>query len=463
MRDELYYYDIFPKVVAAGKPTQITIRPLGRQSAFPAEVPLKVFPLQERIYNLDDTPRQRGDYLLTPCEDGCLRFTHAFCGEQEHYVQIDTIYRGEPKKMRLSVYSVEGDLVGKIPLMGDMHLHTSHDGGRQAPPFVAATLRQRGYDFIAITDHEDFMGSLECIDAYRDVPVEMNLMTGEEVHLPDCHLHCIHVGGRYSINAMVKDNLEKMKRDALPATMENHPDTWMKTEDGDFPGTMDSEEFHRVINEYAETLDIPEGLPKYVYAGFCWECEQIRKAGGMVIFPHPYWIQKDGAYHADERLTRHMFETKPFDAFEVLGGELYLEQNGHQAVHYYEAKAKGLNIPIVGSSDSHSCVNNRSAFIAETICFAEENTPAGVMNAVRAGRSVALDTISAEFRLVGDFRLVKYACFLMNEYFPLHQESCYEQGRAMKEYYCGDREEGRAILEMTKNRTAKFWKKYFAF
>ena len=237
---------------------------------------------------------------------------------------------------------------------------------------------------------------------------------------------------------------------------------WTKTEGGEFPGTMSDEEFHKVINDYAATLDIPEGLPKYVYAGFCWECEKIREAGGLAIFPHPYWIHDD-AYHGDERLTQHMFETKPFDAFEVLGGENYFEQNGHQTVHYYEAKAKGLNIPVVGSSDSHSSVNNRNAFIAETICFAEENTPDGVMDAIRAGRSVALDTISTEFRLVGDFRLVKYACFLMNEYFPLHQAACNEQGRAMKEYYCGDREDGRAMLELTKDRMKKFWKKYFAF
>lgn len=459
MKTELYYYDIFPKVVVAGEPTEITIRPLGLHAAFPKETVLKVYPLQERIYNLDDTPRQRAEYRLAPDADGCLRFTHAFCGEQEHYILIN---EDEKSEVRLSVYAVEGDLVGKLPLMGDLHLHTIRSDGRQDPPVVAAHLRQQGYDFIAITDHESFSGSLESIDAYRDVPIEMNLMTGEEVHLPDCHLHCVHVGGRYSINAMVDKPLETMMRKVNPATFAAHPEAWSKTEGSDFPGTMTSEEFHHTISEYAETLDIPAGIPKYVYAGFCWECEQIRKAGGMAIFPHPYWIH-DNAYHGDERLTQYMLETKPFDAFEVLGGENYFEQNGHQTVHYYEAKAKGLSIPVVGSSDSHSSVNNRNAFIAETICFAEANTPDGVMDAIRAGRSVALDTISAEFRLVGEFRLVKYACFLMNEYFPLHQAACSEQGRAMKEYYCGDREEGRAMLEFTKNRMAKLWKKYFAF
>lgn len=459
MRTELYNYDIFPKVVTAGKEVEITIRPLGLQSAFAEETVLKVYPLQERIYELDETPRQRAEYKLTPCADGCLRFSHTFYGEQEYYILINEDTR---KAVRLSVYAVEGDLVGKIPLMGDLHLHTIRSDGNQDPAIVAAHLRQRGYDFIAITDHESFLGSLESIDAYKDVPVEMNLMTGEEVHLPDCHLHCVHVGGKYSINALVDEPLETMMRKVNRETLNAHPEVWKLTEGSDFPGTMTSEEFHRVINEYAEVLDIPAGIPKYTYAGFCWECDQIRKAGGMAIFPHPYWIHSN-AYHGDERLTQHIFNTKPFDAFEVLGGENYFEQNGHQTVHYYEAKAKGVNIPVVGSSDSHSSVNNRNAFIAETICFADENTTDGVISAIRAGRSVALDTISTEFRLVGDFRLVKYACFLMNEYFPLHQAACNEQGRAMKEYYCGDREEGRAMLEFTKDRMAKFWQKYFAF
>ena len=459
MRTELHYYDIFPKVVVAGKETEITIRPLGRHALFPQQTTVKVFPLQERIYPQDETPRQRAEYRVVPCADGCLRFTHTFVGEQEYYIRINEKTKQE---VCLPVYAVEGDLVGKIPLMGDLHLHTIRSDGRQDPAIVAAHLRQQGYDFIAITDHRSFSGSLESIDAYKDVPIEMNLMTGEEIHLPDCHLHCVHVGGKYSINAMVDKTREEMYDRGNLSVIDAHPEAWTKMEGSDFPGTMTNEEFHKVINEYAETLNIPAGIPKFVYAGFCWECEQIRKAGGMAIFPHPYWIH-DNAYHGDERLTQHLFETKPFDAFEVLGGENYFEQNGHQAVHYYEAKAKGLNIPVVGSSDSHSSVNNRNAFIAETICFADANDTDGVLSAIRAGRSVALDTISTEFRLVGDFRLVKYACFLMNEYFPLHQAACNEQGRAMKEYYCGDREEGRAMLELTKDRMAKFWKKYFAF
>lgn len=33
-------------------------------------------------------------------------------------------------------------------------------------------------------------------------------------------------------------------------------------------------------------------------------------------------------YHIPEPLTRYMMKKHPFDAFEVLGGENYYEQNG---------------------------------------------------------------------------------------------------------------------------------------
>ena len=147
----------------------------------------------------------------------------------------------------------------------------------------------------------------------------------------------------------------------------------------------------------------------------------------------------------------------------MLGGENYFQQNGFQAVHYYEALAKGEKFPIVGSSDSHGSVNNRNAFIAKTMCFAKENETAAILDAIRGGYTVAVDAISTENRLVGDFRMVKYGWFLMEHYFPLHQRACFEQGRAMKEYYCGDREEGARTLEFLNGRIAKLWKKYFAF
>lgn len=462
MSIELNYYDIYPKVVRVGDDMEITIRPLGLHAQFPEVVQLCISPLQGRVYPQDNTQRSICTYELKPDADGCLRFVHSFASEQEYVLRFTNLMGQDCK---LSIYAVDNDLAGLIPLMGDLHLHSIRSDGRQDPAVVAAYMRRMGYDFIALTDHSNFSASIECMDAYRDAPIEMCLMTGEEVHLPDCHLHCVHVGGQYSINAMVDTVFSEMER-KNPGITARFPHMWTKMEGSSFPGTMTEAEFREIIKAYADTLEpIPQGIPRYVYAGFCWICDQIRAAGGLSIFPHPYWIHNSSehgvAFHADERLTQYLFEKQPFDAFEVLGGERYFEQNGFQSIHYYQALADGLRFPVVGSSDSHVLFQNPSAFVASTICFARENSCTAILEAIRAQHSVAVDAISKEFRLVGELRLVKYACFLMNNYFPLHQEACYEQGRAMKEYYCGDREAGLKLLQTLDGRIRAMWRKYF--
>ena len=65
-------------------------------------------------------------------------------------------------------------------------------------------------------------------------------------------------------------------------------------------------------------------------------------------------------------------------------------------------------------------------------CPNYKNNRQALIDAIRDFRSVAVDAISAEFRLVGEMRLVRCSCFLLKNYFPLHDEACAEEGRLMK-------------------------------
>lgn len=454
------YVDVYPKVVPAGKRQTITICPTIDPGLF-AGGPLEaeVLPVQQREYPLDDTPRGHVKYVVEAGADGRLRFQHAFQGEQEHFIRVR---RGEKTLCQVSVYSILEDLAGLIPLYGDQHVHTNHSDGREGPGFVAAEFRARGYDYIAITDHHTMSGSLAAREAFWDAPTGFHIMTGEEVHLPDCPLHVVHIGGRWSVNCRTQDHMEMMdERD--PGLRARFPFAWERGEDSDFPGTMSVEDFHKVVWDYAQKLDpIPEGLPRFALAGFAWICEEIRRAGGLPIFVHPYWI--DDLYHADERLTEYILTHGVADAYEVLGGERYFEQNGFQAVQYYELTARGHRIPIVGSSDSHRNYDNPLSQVASTITFARANRTAEILEAIRARRTVAVDRVNpSDPRLVGDYRLVKYAQFLLANYFPLHESLCAEEGRAMKDYYSGDREEGERMLRAADGRIERLWKKCFAF
>lgn len=456
MKTELHYYDIFPKVFPAGKEVTITIKPLGYHADF--ENPDKI---SLHIYGLDDgNPRDyphRGNGYELPFEfDGCIKFTHTFPREQQYYVRIMDKDSGK-RLLQLSVYALDEDLCGRYPLIGDLHMHTCRSDGKQCPAIVCANYRKHGYDFFAITDHNRYYPSLEAIETYKDVPIEFNICPGEEVHLPDLapdHINDIHIvnfGGKYSVNAILLDehteeiggDIDKRRINGFPA-----------------PAQLTEDEYRAEVDALAATLDIPEGIEPFTYASCVWVFNHIKKAEGLGIFCHPYWLSN--VHQVPENITDYMLKSIPFDAFEVLGGENYYEHNGFQTHKYYEIKAQGYNFPIVGSTDSHSSVNNRNAFICSTMVFSPANECEAIIDSIKNYYSIAIDTISTEFRLVGDFRLARYATFLLQDYFPLHDDLCYEEGRAMKDYACGV-EGAKETLEFISGRIKKQREKYFAF
>lgn len=444
---ELTNYDIFPKVFKCDTPVEVTIKPLGLHVAFSGE-----YTIQVRAFNEGNSARypERNnlkEYPVTPCEDGCIRFTHTYKDEQEHYVDI---VRDGKRVVRLSVYSLYEDLVGRYPFRGDLHMHTTRSDGNQAPAIVVANYRKNGYDFLAITDHDSYYPSLEAINAYKDVPIEYNLVTGEEIHLEGNDIHIVNFGGKYSVNALMPGDHHMDVGDGKD----------LRSLDGECPDVISVEEYKRQVNELAETLNIPEGIEKFTYAACVWIFNHIRKADGLGIFAHPYWLQN--VLHVPESLTEYIMATQPFDAFEVLGGENYFEQNGWQTIRYYEDRAKGRRYPIVGSTDSHSSVHNRNALIASTIVFAPENTREGIVYSIKDFYSVAVDSISTELRIVGEMRFVRYATFLLREFFPLHDELCFEEGRLMKDYACGE-EGAEETLRFISGRMKRQREKYFKF
>ena len=63
-------------------------------------------------------------------------------------------------------------------------------------------------------------------------------------------------------------------------------------------------------------------------------------------------------------------------------------------------------------------------------------------------------------------RYVRYGCFLLKNYFPIHDEVCSEEGRLLKQYlYSSEEEKADALktLETMYGRVGKLLKKYFAF
>jgi hypothetical protein len=222
---------------------------------------------------------------------------------------------------------------------------------------------------------------------------------------------------------------------------------------------MTEEEFIAMIEERAQHVDRENESERKSFAVMEWIYEHMQKNGGLGIFPHPYWICP--MMQLPEDYTEYIYQKQPFDAFEVLGGENIFSHNGFQTALYYEMREKGYNPPIVGSTDSHgSTEHNRNALICSTIVFAKENTREELIDSIKKKYSVAVDTISKEYRLVGDFRLIKYGCFLMEHYFPLHDLACRAEGYYMRRYLAGDTR-AKDVLAAMKGQIPEMQKKYF--
>jgi len=420
----LHNYDIYPKVLSAGKVSEITIKPLNKPFGKPS-YKLSIHPWDEGAAWEYPERRNKFEFDIKPSEDGCLRFCFEFFGEQEYFIRFDDV--------QMSVFSVLEDLVGRYPFRGDLHLHSTYSDGQQAPAIVAANYRKTGYDFLAITDHRQYKPSLEAMEIFRDVPIELCLVPGEEVHVPEDeqhrnNVHIINFGGLHSINDIFED----------------------------------ADEHFAEVDAYMQSLEIPDcfvGQERYMFASCHWVFEQIKKADGLGIFCHPYWLSD--VLQIPPSLVDKFMQHLNFDAFEVLGGEHYFEQNGYQTVQYYQDMVHGLKYAIVGSTDSHNSVNSRNSHVCSTLVFAPENERSSLIKAIKDFYSVAVDTIDAMPRFVGEMRLVRYACFLEKNFFPLHDELCFEEGRAMKDYACGV-PGAKEMLELISGRMKAQRKKYFA-
>ncbi len=446
----LYNYDIYPKVFLGDREQSVTIKPLGLHAAFEAEREYVV-----RIYKVNESnpkvyPERSGRSSLAavPDADGCLRITAYFEGEGEHYINVYTDPEAKPYRV-FSVYSLAANMAGRYPLRGDLHMHTCRSDGKEAPEIVAANYRGHGYDFFTISDHHRYYPSLDAIAAYGD-KTDFLIVPGEEIHLPLNNVHYVNFGGSYSVSALVTPS----------KNAETGDDISRRSVDGKAPDTMTAEEFRAMIEARADSVPRQNRSEQLSFAVLEWIYEQVQAAGGLGIFPHPYWLCQ--MMQLPEDYTEFIYEKAPFDAFEVLGGENIYSHNGFQTAFYYDMKARGIDRPVVGSTDSHgSTEHNRNAFICSTIVFATENTTAALIDAIKSKYSVAVDTISQEYRLVGDFRLIKYGSFLMEHYFPLHDLACAAEGYYMKQYATGDkRAEG--VLAAMKGQVPDMLRKYFA-
>jgi predicted metal-dependent phosphoesterase TrpH len=425
MKTELHDYDIFPKVVLEGNETTVTIQSLGRHKNFNQGEIYRIYPLPMNQVYADF--KSESPYVEVIAETTKLSFTFRFLEEQPYNIVV--FDKEGSAVVDLRMYCLKEDLYRLTPLKGDLHVHSFRSDGKEAPEIVAANYRKAGFDFMAITDHEMMYPSREAIDCYKDADIDLLLVLGEEVHTPKNEVHIVNFGADISVNELFQQNMDQYLCE---------------------------------VSRTMQSLEKIEGINMHQFASSIWAFNKIRENGGLAIFPHPNWIY-GYCYHIPARLTLALFEHGAFDAFELIGGQS-LHENTMQINMYNELRAKGISVPIVGSSDSHGTVNSEWFQIGKTVVLAEENSKAAIISAIKDYKSAALEQYTSNGetrpRVYGPFRITSYVEFLLNDYFPLHDELCFEEGRLMKDYVNGV-EGSKEALKVLHGRTQKMINKYF--
>ena len=415
-------YRTVPTLVRIGVPEAVTVYPIGKSKAFDPEKEYKVsfVPAERFAHTNAGCPHSPDSVTVRPNRDGSISFTYTYECEQEWTVLITEADGDGKKPLDFHVYSLEDDLYSRNPYRGDLHSHSNSSDGRDDPLIVAANYRKEGFDFFSLTDHHKWEPSRDMIEDYSGVKLGIKLFPGEEIHVPTGWIHIVNFGGEYSINTLYEKNKEKI-------------DAQMREE--------------------AEKLDTPPYVNPLEYAYRRWICEQVRRAGGLSITAHPYWYWKTYySYNMCDKMLEYVFESGIYDAFELVGGQS-VHENNVQISFYQEMRANGLKIPIVGSSDSHGTDPASYFGIGKTVVFAKDKEKDSICEAIKNLYSVAIETAPGEQeRVYGSYRLVKYTRFLLDYYFPSHDELCVEEGRLMREYALGSESAGDA-LNLLANRT----------
>ena len=422
--------EVFPRIVRAGADTTVYIK--GRLFEKDTDYAVVCLPLQTPALQTPSRMHQPLSYEIEA--DGTLSVRCFFAAEQAYRLSVHEVPVVFDKPLAvLSLYALEADLFALRPYKGDLHMHSNRSDGREDPAHVAAACRRIGLDFMALTDHGQYQPSLDAIKAYEHVKADLKMFPGEEVHAPGNPLHIINFGGKYSINELFEQ-----------------------------PG------YHEKIQALAEQLgDLPDGVDRTAYAASVWAFDQIREAGGLGIFCHPYWVAISEScsqgYYIPEAMITCLFDQQPYDAFELLGGYHLHESdaNNLQVARYQEERAHGKQIPIVGVSDAHGCENSDLFGWFYTIVFAPDSGLESLTHAVKDLRSVAVEALPGEVaRVYGPYRLVKLALFLLRDVFPAHDVLCRREGEHMLAYYRGD-ETAAGQLARMQGQCGRLMQRYF--
>lgn len=420
MKKNIDLYDIYPLVVLEGKNTKISI--FSKSSCDGTESDFDYWKIERlggpfsdskqyiinvvsrEIHKTKSIEQEEVPFTII---DGHIVFDYTFYEEQEHMVFVYQILKEEKKLLTFfKLYSLKEDLFQLLPWKGEMHMHSNWSDGTQPPEIMYAYARRAGMEFAVLTDHYILQPNPIVQNQLSKIKSGLKIIPGEEVHVKGQSMHIVSVGAKKCISQMIRENCEEIKEEAMTLVNKNKI----------FPIDVDPVEY---------------AMQKWVY-------NKIRENDGLAILAHPYWPHENNAAYLPTSLSRMIIREGLADAWEITGVDCG-DKDFMQGVLYAEEREKGYQMPVVGSTDAH---NKSGLGNGYSIIFAKENNfeslAASIRNNISVGcRQYKRHDGAIRYMAFGPTRLVRYAMFLMSEFYSVQDRLCFLEGELMNEVFSG--------------------------
>jgi len=387
--NKLIYYKLSPKIVQVNKNVKFNVAARFEGYELNGEYSICVIPYME--YNYNCAEKTYNHEIRVKASNNEINFEYYLEREQQYYIIINKIEEDGTRILLIhdAIYALEEDLYALEPLKGDLHTHTVYSDGYITPQLIVASAKKSGLDFLAVTDHNGYEGSVAAEEECRKLGNPITILRGEEISSEFTPMHVLAIGTN-----------EKISPYYYSQEIFNEPE---------------------VMEEVNSLPDI--SCDKKAFVGTQRLFRKIKELGGISFICHPMW--KPLSQHKERMdtpisLVLELCKNKEFDGMEVVAGSPFGEKH---ATNIQELIARETNVsfdkmPIIGTTDSHTAIVDKIFGKHYTIAFSKSKSPEDIVDAIKQCMVVAVDAENEEQPLLyGSLRLCLYGYFLSSTYY----------------------------------------------
>lgn len=340
----------------------------------------------------------RGDYyhkdsLDYKIEKSKILFTYEMPYTGEFVIKVNFTYK---ESKTVCLYCLDKVMIKLRPLKGDLHMHSICSDGKTTPFAMAMASLGAGMDFVSITDHDNYGGSLQAIKKVKENDIDILALAGEEVSVGGKKDMSISLGNGHILSIGANESIEEQRKD--------------------------TKKYEAELQDIAETLkkeDINKNIDPTHYAKNIWVINKIKEAKGISILAHPNWVYRDGKYHLHQAFYKEMLKSSHLDGVEVFGEEKIKEHNNMTHLTALQTKNKHKYLAPFANSDAHD--SDHEVGDRFTILFVKEKSASSIITAIKEGLTCAVfKRENYEHQFIGKDELAQYVYFLIKEYYPKH-------------------------------------------